>query len=202
MTPYITEILDEINNNPSLVLTKYKDNYAVKAIFEYAFDKTKKFVLPQGIPPFKKDTAPLGMSPGNFYQQVKKFYIFLRKDLTNVRREQLFIQLIEGLHPSEADVCIAIKDQSLTSKYNNITADLAVKAGWVSEENVFRQPNVPTAKSKSRTVVVDLSETVSTNEFVGQPPETESVSNHQDVVAEEVIEEKPKRRGRLRKGKE
>jgi hypothetical protein len=167
MTPYITEILEQINKDPELVLTKYIDNYAVKTIFEYAFDKTKKMVLPEGEPPYKKDTAPLGMSPGNFYQQVKKFYIFLRQDLTAVRREQLFIQLLESLHPTESAVCVAIKDQALTSLYPNITAKLAVKAGWVSEENVFRQRNVQKKNTEGTTTVVKLSDTVEVQDKLG-----------------------------------
>ena len=190
MTPFITEILSEINKTPDVLLTKYKDSYAVKAVFEYAFDKNKKMALPEGEPPYKKDTAPLGMTPANFYQQVKKFYIFLRQDLAPVRREQLFIQLLESIHPTEADVCIAIKDQALTGLYPNITADLAVKAGWVAEENTFRQPTVQSESAKGRELVVNLSDQASTKDKVGgRPPVPETA----DV---------PKKRGRPKKTKE
>jgi len=190
MTPYITEILKEINDNPDLVLTKHKDSYAIKAVFEYAFDKNKKMMLPEGEPPYKKDTAPLGMSPANFYQQVKKFYIFLRSDLNAVRREQLFIQLLESLHPSEAAVCVAIKDQALTGLYPNITADLAVKAGWVAEENTFRQPVVQSTSAKGRELVVNLQDQASTKDKVGGKPPAQAPA------------EAPKKRGRPKKAKE
>ena len=168
MTPYITELLSAIDKNPELMTTQYKDNYAVKAVMQYAFDKNLKMLLPEGEPPFKKDDAPLGMSPANFYQQVKKLYVFTRADLQPMRREQLFVQLLEGLHPSEAEICILIKDQNLTTKYPNITADLVVKAGWVAEENVFRQSE---SKSTGKTLVVNLSDSAATKESFGKPAE-------------------------------
>jgi hypothetical protein len=189
MTPYITEILDEINKQPELLITKYKDNFAIKTLLQYAFDKNLKLVLPEGEPPYKKDEAPLGMSQANFYQQVKKLYIFTRTDLTNVRREQLFIQLLEGLHPTEADVCIAVKDQTLTSKYPGITADLVVKAGVVKEENVFRESVVqPEKKPKGKQLVVNLSDSATAKESFGKPPVAPP-----EKVAEPAA---PKKRGR------
>lgn len=164
MTPYITEILDEINKDPSLLKTKYSDHYAIKTILQYAFDKRGKMLLPEGEPPYKKDDAPIGMSPANFYQQVKKFYIFTRTDLSPVRREQLFIQLLEGLHPSESTICIAIKDQNITSLYPNITADLVVAAGLVEEANIFRKPLVPGQEvAKGKELLVNIQDTTNAN---------------------------------------
>ena len=183
MAQYITEILEQINKDPNLLKTTYRNNYAVVTLLEYAFDKNKKFVLPEGTPPFKPDAAPLGMSPANFYQQIKKLYVFCRKDLSAVRREQLFIQMIEGLHPSEAEICVLIKDQNLTSKYENITADLVEEAGIVQKENIFR----PAAKEGTHHVVT-LSETAQTKESFGNAPK------------EVVTEEPPKKtRGRPKK---
>lgn len=177
MTPYITEILEQIDADPSLLETKYKDNYAVRTTLQYAFDKNIKMLLPEGIPPYKPDAAPLGMTPANYYQQVKKFYIFNRADLQPLRREQLFIQLLEGLHPSEAELCCLIKDQNLSTKYKNITADLVVKAGVVAEDNVFRQPVVQRKKATGgKTLVVNLSDTAGTKDGIQAPEQTKDVS--------------------------
>ena len=176
MTPYIPEVLAEINLNPELLSTKYKDNVAIRTLLQYAFDKTKRFNLPAGIPPFKEDAAPLGMSPTNFYQQVRKFYIFGREDLAAPRLEQLFIQLLEGLHPSEAQIVLLVKDQALDTKYENINADLIERHGIVSKENLFRRESAPVAApapakaSKGKHIVVNLSETAETKESFGAPP--------------------------------
>lgn len=177
MTPYITEILEKINNNPELLKTEYSKNYAISALMQYSFDRNLKFDLPEGEPPFKPDAAPLGMSPSNFYQQVKKLYVFTRKDISNVRREQLFIQFLEGLHPSEAKVCVAVKDQNLTSLYPNITGDLVAEAGLVKKEDIFRQPQTQTTQgSQGRQLVLNLSDTTVTKDLVGGKPPAEATA--------------------------
>lgn len=173
MTPYVTEILAKINKTPELLKTEYQKNFTICTIMQYAYDKNLRFSLPPGEPPFTPDAAPLGMSPSNFYQQVKKLYIFTRKDISNVRREQLFIQFLEGLHPSEAKVCIAIKDQNLTSLYPNITGDLVAEAGLVKKEDIFRQLET-TQGSQGRQLVLNLSDETVTKDIVGGKPPAET----------------------------
>lgn len=186
MVKYITEILDEVNKDPSKV-SLYKDNYAIKTIFAYAFDPNMKMVLPEGEPPYKKDTAPMGMSQANFYQQVKKLYIYKRTDISNIRREQLFVQMLESLHPTEADVCIAIKDQTLHKKYPNITRKLLEDNGFIGKlESVVQE--TPT-KSGGKKLVLNLSDSTNTKDGFGKPPPNK-----------EVIQEAAKRpRGRPKK---
>lgn len=123
MAKFLTEVLYDINKDPNLI-EKYKDDAALKFIFEYAFDPSKKFDLPAGDPPYKEDPAPLGMSPANLRMETKKFYVFQRKDVSNLRREQLFIGLLENVHPEEAKLLLAIKDQKLTKLYPKITRKL------------------------------------------------------------------------------
>lgn len=130
MAKYITEILDEINSDPKKI-EQYKGNAALRFIFEYGFLTEKKFELPDGDPPYKKDSAPLGMTPANLYQEVRKLYVFCRKDLNAIRRESLFVQLLENLHPTEAELVLAIKDQKLTKKYPKITHKLVADAGFI-----------------------------------------------------------------------
>lgn len=130
MQKYITEILEEINEDPAK-LEKYKGDSSLTVIFTYAFLKDKKFLLPEGEPPFKKDAAPIGMTPTNLRQELRRFYIFQRADLSDLRREQLFIGLLEGLHPKEAELMIAIKDQTLHKLYKKITHKRVADAGFV-----------------------------------------------------------------------
>ena len=141
MSKYITEILKEINTDPTSI-SKYRENNAIRFIFQYAFIPEKRFDLPEGEPPFKKDAAPLGMSPANFAQETRRLYIFTKeRELPKVRRETLFIQLLEALHPDEAKVLIAIKDQKLEELYPNITVDLLADSGMVPMElKGSRQP--------------------------------------------------------------
>jgi hypothetical protein len=72
------------------------------------------------------------MSPANFTQEMRRLYIFTKaQPLARLRREQLFIELLESVHPSEAKILCAIKDQTLDKMYKNITADLAADNGFI-----------------------------------------------------------------------
>ena len=59
-----------------------------------------------------------------------KFYNFLKggnSGLTGLRRETMFINILEGLHPLEAEILILVKDKKLTDKYK-ITKDVVSAA--------------------------------------------------------------------------
>lgn len=131
---YIPEILEEVNKDVSK-LKNYADNIALKIVFQYAFIPEKKFDLPEGAPPYKKDAAPIGMTPTNFIQDIRRWYIFTKeKELSKVKKEQLFIQLLESIHPSEAELLIAVKDQKLNSLYRNITSEVVSQYGFIPSQ--------------------------------------------------------------------
>ena len=138
MAKFVTDILSEINSDPKAV-EKYKDNAALRLIFEYAFDPEKKFFLPEGDPPYKEDSAPMGMSPGNLYQELKRFYIFCRTDLTAIRRESLFVQLLENIHPDEAKLILAVKDQTLPKMYPKITHKFVFDNGFIKVHPISKK---------------------------------------------------------------
>ena len=145
MQKYLPELLEEINKDPSL-LQKMKGDPALTLLFQSAFDPAKKFLLPEGNPPYKPDAAPIGMSMGVLRQELKRFYVFCRQDLPAVRREDLFIQLLEGVHPTEADLLLLVKDQDLTSKYKKITHEAVFNAGFISNPPPEKKPRAPRAK--------------------------------------------------------
>lgn len=153
---YITEVLKEINEDPTLLQSTYKKQGSgspLEKVFQHAFLPEQKFILPDGEPPFKKDGAPIGMTPANFIQEVRKFYIFCRKDLSSAKRETLFIQLLEGIHPEEAKILIAIKDQNLTKLYPKITRKVLADSGYLpplTKEEEKEEVKKPKRAVKSR----------------------------------------------------
>ena len=63
-------------------------------------------------------------------KEYAKFYNFLKggnNGLSNLRRETMFINILEGLHPLEAEILILVKDKKLTDKYK-ITKEIAAAA--------------------------------------------------------------------------
>ena len=100
----------------------------MEQIFQYALWDEITFDLPPGVPPFTRDEdAPLGMSYTTLEREANRLYLFLKGYATNVpalKKEQLFIDLLSGLHPSEADVLIAVKEKTFETVYPNITYEL------------------------------------------------------------------------------
>ena len=97
----------------------------LKELLRYAFHPDIKFALPPGKPPFKTVGSPEEYNPTYLYPNIKKFYLYIEgghDGLTSLRREQLFIQLLEELHPKEAEVVIQVKDKKL--KYRGLTYKL------------------------------------------------------------------------------
>ncbi len=137
---FIPEVLEEINKNPETI-GSYKGNNALRMVFEYSFLPEKKFDLPEGEPPYKRDAAPIGMNPGNLTMELRRLYIFTKeRDLNSIRKETLFIQMLEGLHPSESKLLVAIKDQTLSLMYPNITPELLVDNGFLPEGIELTEP--------------------------------------------------------------
>ena len=63
-------------------------------------------------------------------KEFTKFYNFLKggnNGLSSLRRETMFINILEGLHPLEAEILILTKDKKLTDKYK-ITKDVVSAA--------------------------------------------------------------------------
>ena len=59
-----------------------------------------------------------------------KFYNFLKggnNGLSGLRRETMFINILEGLHPLEAEILVLVKDKKLTDRYK-ITKDIVSAA--------------------------------------------------------------------------
>ncbi len=63
-------------------------------------------------------------------REAKNFYHFVRGGndrLNGIRRETMFINLLEGLHPLEAEIICLVKDKRLSEKYK-ITKDVVSEA--------------------------------------------------------------------------
>ena len=63
-------------------------------------------------------------------KEYAKFYNFVKggnDGLSNLRRETMFINILQGLHPLEAQIICLVKDKKLEDKYK-ISKDVVTKA--------------------------------------------------------------------------
>ena len=97
----------------------------LKDLLRYAFHPDIKFALPSGEPQYKTIGSPDEYNPTYLYPNIRKFYLYIEgghDGLTQLRREQLFVSMLESLHPKEADVVIQVKDKKL--KFRGLTYKL------------------------------------------------------------------------------
>jgi hypothetical protein len=130
----MNEILDLVSkqktNAKKVEVLKEHENDALKSLLIWNFDESIISVLPQGEVPFKPNESPLGTDHSSLRREFKHFYNFVKggnDTLPSIRRETIFIQILEGLHPDEAEVLCLVKDKQLQSKYE-ITKDLVSEA--------------------------------------------------------------------------
>ena len=117
---------------------------ALHTILKYAYDPNIVWDLPEGEPPYKP--CPFPAQEMRLFAEIRRLYLFLKggnPNLTKLRRETLFIELLESVHPSDAKILISIKDKKLP--YKSITAKLVKEAfpGLIEEVPA----NVEEAKS-------------------------------------------------------
>ena len=131
---FVHEILEEVSKQKSVakkveVLQKYR-NDGLTSILIWNFDESVLSLLPEGEVPFNKNDVPIGTDHTSLRKEWRNLYHFVKggnDKLSKTRRESMFIQMLEGLHPEEAQIICLAKDGNLTSKYK-LTKDNVSKA--------------------------------------------------------------------------
>jgi hypothetical protein len=101
------------------LLREYENN-ALKSLFIWNFDPSVVSLLPEGEVPYQKNDVPVGTDHTSLRREYKTLYHFVKggnDQLSSLRRESMFIQLLEGLHPEEAEIICLVKDGQLNKKY-------------------------------------------------------------------------------------
>ena len=122
--PFMHEILDLVSKQRSRakkveVLKEYETD-ALKSILIWNFDESVISVLPAGEVPYEKNDVPVGTDHTSLSKEWKNLFHFVKggnDTLSPIRRETMFIQILEGLHPEESEILILIKDKKLSSKF-------------------------------------------------------------------------------------
>lgn len=122
--PLLSEVLAKVSKQRTkakkIQVLKENESLHLKSVLIWNFDDTVVSVLPEGPVPFDKNEAPAGTEHTYLAHEHKILYNFIKGGndfLKPVKREQLFLQLLEGLHEDEAEVICLMKDKKLTDKY-------------------------------------------------------------------------------------
>lgn len=111
------------------VLVQSRNDFIVKSLLQANFHPGIVFDLPEGAPPFKRDLAPVGRTFGRLRPQIMKLSLLLNSSkLPRVKKEKIFVEILESVHPKDADIIIAVKDKKIQDLYPSLTLDIVKEA--------------------------------------------------------------------------
>jgi hypothetical protein len=132
--PIAHEIFTQVNNAKDKpkkieVLKKY-DSQGLRQLLKAAFDPKISFDIPEGIPPYMANEAPTGTDHTSLLDEARKLYLFIKggSNIPKVKKETLFIQMLEALHKNDAEALISIKDKKLNLVYKGLTENVVKEA--------------------------------------------------------------------------
>ena len=140
-TPLMSEILDKVakakSKDKKVELLRQYNTDALRMVLKSSFDPNIEWDLPEGDVPYTPNESPEGTEHNMLIHEARTLFHYIKggnPQLTTNRRENMFIQMLEGLHQSEAELVVAAKDKALHRKYKGLSANVVKEAfGWTEE---------------------------------------------------------------------
>tara|TARA_B100001250_G_scaffold81759_1_gene67458 strand:+ start:57 stop:521 length:465 start_codon:yes stop_codon:yes gene_type:complete len=127
-TLLLSEVLRKVSNaktkDEKIKILRDNNSAALRALLIWNFDDSIKSAIPDGDVPYTPNDAPAGTDHSRLSHEYRGFYRFCRggdNRLSDMKRESMFIQLLEGLHKDEAELVCLVKDGNLNKGYKRIT---------------------------------------------------------------------------------
>ena len=131
----ISEILRKISNaktkKEKVDLFKKHNTPALRQLMIINFDESILSELPEGDVPYTPNDAPVGTDHTRLEQEYRGLYRFFKggdSRIKSLKRETMFVQLLEGLSAEEAELLVLVKDGRLNEKYKRITKAVVSEA--------------------------------------------------------------------------
>lgn len=125
MNKNLYEVFAEFESAPSradkIEVLKRNNSGPLYAVLQMAFHPEIQFLIDKA-PKYKPDDAPPGMGYSNLNTELDRIYLFVKDHpripptLTQERREQILIQMLESLESKEASVLINMMLKDLKVK--------------------------------------------------------------------------------------
>jgi len=137
-TPLLSEVLKKVHNaktkDKKVELLKQYDCEPLRMVLKSSFDPNIEWEIPEGEVPFNPNQAEEGTEHTVLRKEARKLYRFIKggdDTIPRFKKENLFIQLLEGLHKSEAQLIIDAKDKKLHQVYKGLSDNVVKEAfGW------------------------------------------------------------------------
>ena len=119
----VSEVIQRVSNaktrDEKIEILRHYDSTALRSVLIWNFDPRVESVFPEGEVPYTPNDAPAGTEHTRLIHEWRKFNHFVKgvSDISQTKREVMYIQLLESLHQSEAEILCLIKDKQLHKRF-------------------------------------------------------------------------------------
>ena len=137
-TMLFSELLDKVHKaktkEQKVQILRENNTDSLRKFLKAAFDPKLKWIFPEGEVPYTPNEAPAGTEHTVLATEARKLWHFI-EGADNVtkqhQKENMFFQMLEGLHESEAKLLVNAKDKKLHQIYKGLSANVVRDAfGW------------------------------------------------------------------------
>ena len=140
-TLLFSEILDKVHKaktkDQKVRILRENNTAALRSIIKSSFDPKIQWVVPEGDVPFTENDAPAGTEHTTLAMESKKLWHFIKgadSETPQWKKEQMFVQMCEGLHQSEAELLVNAKDKKLHQVYKGLSTNVVREAfNWTED---------------------------------------------------------------------
>lgn len=121
-TKLIYEVLEAANKaskkEEKINILRQNESWALKDVLRATYDDSIQFTLPPGTPPYTPNKEE--SVPSNLLRQNTQFKYFVKggagDQVQNFKRERIFINVLEAVHPKDAEVLIKMINKETLGK--------------------------------------------------------------------------------------
>ena len=119
----MNEVLQKVSNaktkKEKIALLRELNTQALRSLLIINFDDSIISMLPDGAVPYKPNEAPEGTEHTVLEKEQRILYHFFKggSKISQAKREQMFVGLLEGLTAGEAEVLCLAKDKKLGKRW-------------------------------------------------------------------------------------
>jgi len=149
--PLFSEILEKVGKlktkKEKVAYLQQNNTDALRMVIKSSFDPNIVWDLPEGSVPFIPNEVPEGTEHTMLISEARKLFHFIKggnNEITRNKREAMFVQMLEGLHESEANLLVAAKDKKLHQVYKGLSKNVVVEAfNWDENFRVVEHEQYP-----------------------------------------------------------
>lgn len=122
LSEIVNKAIELKSNQEKIDWLRKNDSQPLRTVLKYTYDKSVKFLIPETSPPWKKNSY-IGVE-GMLLKEARRLRIFVEgggyDNLNQVKRENLFISLLEDIDNNDAELlCKMIAQKPLAGLTRN-----------------------------------------------------------------------------------